>query len=178
MPRTPSHRARTATAHAYTEQARSPRRLASRKRQGAATIELALVLPIYLLFVFVLFQIGHALMISNMMNAACRNAARLGATEGVTSQQVRDRVLQTLTSTLDTDQVTLMVKNAAAYDRGASLPETEEQYEALPDLELTDAEKRQLFLVRASVEYNDVALLSLPFMDGVQLTGVIYIRHE
>ncbi len=169
---------RRATSLAFTERARSPRRFASRTRAGATTIELALVLPIYLLFVFVLFQIGHALMISNMMNAAVRNAAGLGATEGVTSQQVEDRVLQTLNSTLDTDQVTLMVKNAAAYDTGAGLPETEAEYAALPDLELVDAVERQFFLVRASVEYNDVALLSLPFMDGVQLTGVIYIRHE
>lgn len=45
--------------------------------KGAALVELALVLPIMLLFVFGIFEFGRAMFITNTLNNAARYGARL-----------------------------------------------------------------------------------------------------
>ena len=54
----------------------------------------------------------------------------------------------------------------------------------LPDLELTEAETRQLFVVRAKVPYQEVAILPVnfplvgPFLQELELAGQAFMRHE
>lgn len=49
-------------------------------KAGSATMELALVLPMFLLLVFGIFEFGRAWMIINTMNHAAREAVRVAAT--------------------------------------------------------------------------------------------------
>jgi Flp pilus assembly protein TadG len=141
-------------------------------------VEAAFILPLFFLFVFALIEFGHARMVGHLLNSACRNGARYGATEGATTANVRNQVRQILASAIDPDQVVLLVKDASDYDNSGNLPETSAEFEALPDVEISGATPRQLFLVRATVQYNDISLLSLPFMNGVEITGQSFTRHE
>lgn len=153
-------------------------------RRGTTVVETALVLPIFLLFVFVLVEIGHAQMIKNMLRGACREAARLGCTEGSATADVQARVLEILGGAVSSGHVNVMVKDAGAFDEGGDPPQSNSDLESLPDMEVSEADQGQLFLVRATVNYNDVAVIptSIPilgqYLDNLVLDGQAFIRHE
>jgi Flp pilus assembly protein TadG len=156
----------------------------SHKRRGTTVVETALVLPVFLLFVFVLIEIGHAQMVKNMLRGACRDGARMGCTEGSTTADVQAHVKEVLASIIDPSRVTVNVKDASVYDQGGTPPQSSSALAALPNLEVNGAEQGQLFVVQATVNYNDVAIIpmSVPIvgniMSNLTLDGHAFIRHE
>ena len=62
------------------ERSRNIRR-SRREREGAAALEMALVLPLLVLLLFGLFDFGHLMFVVNSMNSAAREGARAGAVE-------------------------------------------------------------------------------------------------
>ena len=50
----------------------------SESRRGAAVVEMAMVLPVFLTFLFGLYEFGHAYMVINTLKAAANKAARSG----------------------------------------------------------------------------------------------------
>lgn len=151
-------------------------------RRGTTVVETALVLPVFLLFVLALIELGHAQLVKNVLRSACREAARKGTTEGTTSAEVQSRVLAKMSSIVNQNKVQVYVKNAGTYDMGGQ-PETGAALEALPNIELANADPLQLFMVRAKVRYNDIAIVpNIPylgsFLDHVVLEGQAFMRHE
>jgi Flp pilus assembly protein TadG len=136
------------------------------------------VLPVFFTFVFGIVEFGRLQLVSNMLKTACRNGARLGSTENVTTADAKSRVEDILSAALDTEALTVVVKDASVFDSSGPYPSSAADYAALDDVELDDTEPRQLFLIRASVAYNDVALVPFAVLDGVQLTGQALMRHE
>lgn len=150
--------------------------------RGTTVVETALVLPVFLLFVLALLELGHAQLVKHVLRSACRQAARIGTTEGTTTDDVESRVLATLSSIVDQNDVEVFVKDAGTYDTGGQ-PEGGDELEALPSIELSNAEPLQLFMVRAKIDYDDVAIVpNIPylgsFLDGVVLEGQAFMRHE
>ena len=147
-------------------------------RRGTAVVEAAVVLPVYLTLLFGIVAFGHAQLVGNLLQSACRNAARLGSTEGATTAQVTARVRQTLGSAINPNAVTIFVRDASIYDTSLTPPTTGAGLEALPALEVATAEPRQMFVVRARVNYSSVAVLPLPYMSNVVLDAQSFMRHE
>lgn len=147
-------------------------------RHGTTIVETAFVLPVFFFLVFAIFEFAHAQMVVNVLNSACRNGARVGSVEGTTTSQVLSRVDQTLSSAIPTTSVSIFVKDASVFDSGGTPPTTGAGVEALPDITLEDAEPRQMFVVRASVPYNNIALIPMDFMNGVVLDSQAFMRHE
>jgi Flp pilus assembly protein TadG len=70
-----------------------------RNNKGNSVIEFALVLPILLLVVFGITEFGRAIMVTNVLNSASREGARLAAVSSLTdSTAVRTRVIEVLTA--------------------------------------------------------------------------------
>lgn len=155
-----------------------PRRRRAVSRRGTTVVETAFVLPVFLFFVLALIEFGHAQMVNNVLRSACRAGARLGSTQGNTTADVENFVRQALGAAIDVNAVHVFVKDAGTFDQGGSVPEQQSGFESLPDINLDSAEPRQLFLVRARVDYNDVALVPMQFMQGVVLQGQAFMRHE
>jgi hypothetical protein len=154
-------------------------RKSTRARRGGTTVlEVAVVLPVFFTFVFGLVEYGRIQMVSNVIKNACRQGARYGSTEGVTTAEARARVRRILGSAMDPDVVDIIVKDASVFDDGDALPDSAEDYQGLPSIELDDAQPRQLFVVRATVEYQDIALLPISCLNGMELTGQALMRHE
>lgn len=149
-------------------------------RDGATTVEVAVVLPFYMSFILALMGFGHAFMVNNMLGVACRSAARLGSTAGVSTSDVRTRAENVFSPVVNPVSVSLIVKDASIYDDTSlpTLPDAVDELDALPDIETGDAEPRDLFVVKAEVNYKDIAILPLPFLDGVVLRGYAFARHE
>jgi hypothetical protein len=148
------------------------------QRQGTTIVETAVVLPVFLLLLFAILEFGHAQLINNMLSSACRNAARVGAVEGSTTAQVESRVEQTLGTVVPLSAVQIYVKNASSFDGGSSTPSSGAGLEALPDAELRDMESRTLFVVRAKIPYNEIAIVPMPFLADVVLDAQAFMRHE
>lgn len=144
--------------------------------RGTTTVETAVVLPVFLLLLFVIFEFGHAQLVNNVLNSACRNAARIGAVEGSTTDQVRTKVEEMIGSVVPVGVVEVFVKNASSFDGGTTAVGGE--LEELPDIELRDTEARTLFVVRAKVPYSSVAIVPMPFLADVEIDAQAFMRHE
>ncbi|HRX83207.1 MAG TPA: pilus assembly protein, partial [Pirellulaceae bacterium] len=147
-------------------------------RRGTTLVEFAMVLPVFFTFVFGIVEYGRLQLVSNMLKTACRTGARLGSTEDVTTAEATARVEEILSAALDTADLTVIVKDASVFDTSGPYPTSAANYAALSDVELDDIEPRQLFLIRASVAYNDIALIPFSVLNGVQLSGQALMRHE
>jgi Flp pilus assembly protein TadG len=148
------------------------------QRPGTAAVETAVVLPVYILLVFGIIEFGHAHLVVNLLQSGCRNGARMGSTAGPTTAQVIARVRQTLGAAVNETKVDVFVQDASSLDSGGTWPTTDEEVEALPGIELASATDRTLFVVRASVAYNDISLLPMPFLAGMRLQAQCFMRHE
>jgi Flp pilus assembly protein TadG len=152
-------------------------------RRGTTVVEAALVLPVFLLFVLGLIELGHAQMVKNVLRSACRQAARVGSTEGNTTAEVTQIVNEEIGAVCDVAAVQVFVKDASSFD-GNTPPSTDgATLESLAPIELSQAAPRQLFLVRAKIHYNDIAIVPhIPYLGNylsdVVLEGQAFMRHE
>jgi len=149
-----------------------------RRRKGSTLVETAFVLPVFFVFAFGLMQVGHINMVHRVMGRACLAAARLGATEGISTDEAEAHLRGILATALDQSRVTVVVKDAGVFDTGGDLPQTTADFSDLPDIELDDAETGDLFVVRATLRYNDIALIPLSVMDDIELVSQAFTRHE
>lgn len=160
---------------------RSRSRYARRRtgfRNGTTLVEVALTLPVFFAFLFGMLEYSRVKFVSNMLTVACRNGARLGATENVTTAQAAARVRSILSALVEPDKISVDVKDAKVFDTVGPHPSTPGEYSGMTDLELNSADSRQLFLVRVSVNYNDVAIVPFSGLNDVDLTAHSLMRHE
>ena len=155
-----------------------PRRNNARHRFGTTAVETAIVLPVFLTLLFAIIEFGHAQMVNNVLNSACRNGARVGAVEGTTTAQVIAAVNETLAPVAPSSSIFVYIKDASVYDDGGTPPTSGAGIEELPGIELSEAEPRQMFVVRARVPYNDIALVPMPFLKDIQIDSQAFMRHE
>lgn len=67
-----------------------------RREEGAATIEFALIVPLFLMLMVALVEFGQMYNTYNGLQAAAREGARLGSIAGQTTADVQTRVLDAL----------------------------------------------------------------------------------
>lgn len=162
---------------------RTPRTRSARSknvlvRTGTTTLETAIVLPAFLIFVFGIIEFGHAQMVSNVLKSATRIGARLGTTEGVSTAEVEARVNEILATAVDPNLVQVIVKDASEFDGGSSFDAGNVNYGNMPDIEVSDAAPRQLFLVRATLDYSQVSLIPNSWLPDLTIEGQTVMRHE
>lgn len=146
-------------------------------RRGASAVEVALTLPIFILFLAALMEFGHVFMVSHMLKAAAKSAARYGSTDGASSAQVAARVQQIVSAVFPSATPTVLVRDASVFDNANVNPKTV-NYNSLPTINLNQAEQGQLFIVQVTVPYDQVALLPPFWVKGRTVTGQSVLRHE
>lgn len=156
---------------------RPPLPLTTEPRLGAVLVENALVISVFAVFLAGILEFGHAYMVINSLNAAATRAARYGATEGVTTTQVKTMANNILNKAFKSNKATVVVKNAGVFDTTTVNPKTI-NYGALPDAEVSTMTSRQLYIVRITVPYNNVSLLPPFWVKNVTLHGQSVMRHE
>jgi Flp pilus assembly protein TadG len=151
--------------------------LARSDRRGTYIVEFALVFPVFMTFLMGLVEFGHANLVINSLHNAARIGARMGTVNDVTNAQVTTRVQQVVGSAIRTTNVTVLIKDASSFETGTLNP-TSVNYSSLPDITLKTAEASQMFLVRVTVPYNQVALLPPFWAKNLTLSGQSVMRHE
>jgi Flp pilus assembly protein TadG len=147
---------------------RTPRSDRRRSRLGAATVETALVLPIFFMVMVGIVEIGRAFMVSQLLTNAAREGGRIAAMNGSTNseviQTVKDVAEKTAGLAPGDVQVTITITEASGN------PETSDN--------VASANKRDLCEVVARVDYDKVNLLPIKYLVGSQLIGQAAMRHE
>lgn len=137
-------------------------------RSGAATVETALVLPIFFMVMLGIVEVGRAFMVSQMLTNAAREGARIATMTGSTNTEVTNTVKDVAQRTIGVDPSNLNV--TITVQEYAGNPPTNNN--------VALAQKRDLCDVRVTVAYNNVNLLPAKYLSGAQLYGQAAMRHE
>lgn len=151
-------------------------------RKGATIVEMAFVVPVFVVFLFGMFEVNHAFMVKALLRSAAEQAARAGVADGVTSAEVIERARQIVGSGMRSTAVSISVKSGSVFDNPGMSPD-EVDYSLLPDIEIAECEPRELYIVRIEVSYPEVSLLPPRFLQGANgapllLVGQSTVRHE
>ena len=130
-------------------------------------VETALVLPIMLMIILGIVEFGRAFSVSQLLTNAAREGNRMSVLSGVTTQNVIDEVHLLTTSTVGVSSSNVAVQVTVTPFAGGA-----------QHSDLTLAQKRDLVDVRVTVAYQNVSLMPVRWMQGVNLVGQSAMRHE
>lgn len=157
---------------------RTPTRtLRQPSRQGALTVEVALVMPIFVLFLAAIMEFGHFCLVVHTLQAAARRGAHYGSFEGVSSSATEARVRQIISAAIDDSHATVSVRDGSIFD-GENVNAATIDYNALLPVNLLTAERGDCFIVRVEVPYNNVALLPPFWLKDRMIVSHAAMRHE
>jgi Flp pilus assembly protein TadG len=133
-----------------------------RKRRGAAAVEMAFVLPVFITVVLGIIELGRGMMIGQLVTNAAREATRLAIIDGCTDSQVTTAAKSSLNSTagVSTGSVSVSISVTGA---GSSV---------------STAQPRDLISVTVSVPYSAVSWLPPKYMAGKNVSATCAMRHE
>lgn len=147
-------------------------------RWGTVLVEFALVISVFAVFMAGIIEFGHAYLVIGSLNAAARNAARLGAVDKTTTAEVQAEVQRILSSAFrGSGNVTIRVKDASVFDTAGVNPAAID-YASLPDVEVSNLTTGKLFLVRLEVNYSNVAVMPPFWAKNIILRSQTIVRHE
>ena len=142
--------------------------LCLRRRDGAAVVEVAFVLPIFLMVVWGIVEFGRAMMVGQMVTNAARHGVRIAVIDGSTNDSVRTAVTEFLVSSLGIDATDVDVAIAVDPAPGNTDPADN----------LVSAQSKDLCQVRVAVPYDEVSYMAGQFLRGADLVGQCTMRHE
>lgn len=144
------------------------RRSSVSRRRGAAMVETALVLPVFLLLVLGIIEFGRALMVANMVTNAAREGARMAILDGSTNSQVQTAVEDFLTASLGVARNSITTNITIQAAPGNTNPGNQ----------CANAQSRDLITVEVRIPFSKVALVEGDFLQGKNLIGRSAMRHE
>ena len=125
-------------------------------RRGAAAVEFAVVLPVFITLVFGMIEYGRMVMVQQVITNAAREGCRKAVMDGTTSQEVQDVVNNYLESAGITS-ATITITPSEPSEAGAGEPVT----------------------VSVSVPYDQVSWLPSPmYLSGTEMSATCVMRRE
>lgn len=145
-----------------------PRTNCSNRRRGAAAVELAIVLPLFMMIVMGIVEFGRAMMVGQLVTNAARHGSRLSIVDGATNTSVETAVKDFVSNSVGVgvSDITVEIK----VDPGTGNPD--------PNDVLAVAKSKDVCLVTVKVPYNRVAYIAGNFLAGAELKGECVMRHE
>ena len=138
------------------------------KRRGAAVVEMAMVLPIFVMIVLGIVEFGRAMMVGQMVTNAAREATRLAIVDGSSNTSVSTWVTTFLNESLgvNTSDVTVAITVDPA-------PGNEDPLD-----KIEDAQTRDLVTIQVEVPFDKVSYIPGDYLSGKKLKGRSAMRHE
>jgi hypothetical protein len=140
----------------------------TRQRRGAALVEMALVLPLFLLVVLGIIEFGRAMMVGQVVTNAARHGTRLAVLDGSTNTEVESEIRLFLQEALGADP------------SDVSITIEVEPYPGNPDPadELAAALPKDTCRIQVRIPYSEVGYITGNFLQSSQLRGSCSMRHE
>lgn len=142
--------------------------IATNRRRGAALVEMALVLPIFLTVTLGIIEFGRAMMVSQLVTNAAREGARIGSLDGSTNSEIEEEIRNFLQGSA----------NVATGDVSVTISITPATGNPDPANNVSLANVRDEINVTVSVPFNSVSFIDGNFLDGKNITGSATMRHE
>lgn len=128
----------------------------ARARRGTATVEFAIVAPLFLLFLMGIVEMGRVMMVQNVLIAAAREGARAAIISGASADDVIDKA-----------------------EEYASICGINSAVATVEPANLSTATTEDPITVSVSVVFDDVSWLPVPqFLASQSLTGRTTMRLE
>lgn len=137
-------------------------------RRGAAAVEMAFVLPIFLMLLLGIVEFGRGMMATQLLQHAAREGSRRGALQNSTNATVTDSVKEFLTDSLGVDEDDITVGISIIADPSNTTTGNE----------ISDASRRDLVEVEVEVDYASVSLIPGKWLNGATLRGTSVMRKE
>jgi Flp pilus assembly protein TadG len=141
---------------------------ANTSRRGTALVEMALLLPIFVMVTLGIVEFGRAMMVGQLITNAAREGARLGIIDGSTNADVR----------ISIESFLLQSTNIQAQDLTITITVTPAEGNPDPGNEVANAQPRDLVSVDVSVPFDKVSYITGDYLKGKTLTGRSAMRHE
>lgn len=137
-------------------------------RQGAAAVELAVVLPLFFLLLFAVVEFGRAMMAGELLTHAAREGARLGTLSGKSNADVEQKVASLVRNTLGVapEHVRTVISVTAAPGNPA------------PGNQVARALSRDVIRVQVRVPFDQLSFLPAAYLRGASLMGEAAMQHE
>jgi len=138
-------------------------------RSGAAAVELALIMPVFLIIVWGIVEFGRGMMVGQLVTNASRHGVRYAVIDGYTNTDVEDEVQTFLVNAvggITAADVTVTIE----VDEAPGNPATGD--------DITLAHTRDVCRVTASLPYNQVGYVTGQWLAGTNLTGSCSMRRE
>jgi Flp pilus assembly protein TadG len=141
---------------------------AATERRGAATVETALVLPVFFMVMLGIVEIGRAFMVSQLLTNAAREGARTAIMTNSTNTEVENVVKDILQRTV----------GVAPSNVAVTIDVVEYPGNPATGDDVSLAKQRDLVEVEIRVNYDKVNMLPIKYLTGAQLLGQAAMRHE
>jgi hypothetical protein len=138
------------------------------KRCGAALVEMAIVLPVFLMVVWGIIEFGRGMMVANMVTNAAREGARLAVIDGNTNTDVQNAISTFLQQAINVSPGDITV--TIGIDEAPGNPD--------PLNQIASAEPRDLINIVVSVPFDSVSYIPGDYLSGKSLVGRASMRHE
>lgn len=138
------------------------------KRRGAALVEMAMTLPLFLTIILGIVEFGRAMMVSQLLTNSAREAARQSVMNGSTNAETEKIVRDFLTDVL----------GVSAADITVTITVTEALGNPPCGNDVSLAQRRDLCTVMVKVPFDKVSFVGGEFLASKQLLGQCAMRHE
>jgi Flp pilus assembly protein TadG len=139
---------------------RAPHRQAG--RAGAASVEFAIVAPLFLFLVFGIFEFARAIMVTELLTEAARKSCRVAVVQGSSSQQIKSAAIDSLSLLqVSGESVGISVNNAP-----------------LDSVDPQNVPPFTLMTVVVSVPASKVCWLPAPLFENGVLSGRFAMRRQ
>ena len=133
-------------------------------------VEMALVLPLFLMLVLGIIEFGRAMMVANLVTNSAREGARMAVLDGSTNTDVNNAVKSFLQSAIGQGVTTTDIDVTITVTAAAGNPD--------PANNIANATSRDLITVKVQLPFNKVALIPGNYLTGRQLVAQSAMRHE
>ena len=138
------------------------------RRRGAALVEMALVLPIFVSVTLGIIEFGRAMMVSQLVTNAAREGARLGSLDGTTNSEIEADIRSFLQGSA----------NVAGGSVSVTITITPATGNPDPANNVSLANVRDEVNVAVAIPFNAVSFIDGNYLDGKNITGSATMRHE
>lgn len=139
-----------------------------KRRRGAALVEAAVVLPLFLLIVLGIIEFGRAMMVTQLITNGAREGARRSVLDGSTNAIVEAHVKSFLSGAASVTDADITVEVTLTPDVGNTTTGNE----------VGDAMPGDMVNVVVSIPYDKVSYLAGGFLSGKMLSAKTSMRHE
>ncbi len=147
---------------------RNPSHSQTERRSGAALVEMAIVLPLFLLVIFSIVEFGRAMMVSQLVTNAARLGSRQAILEGATNASVETAIRTFM-------QQTCNVKSGDIKITTSIIPDADNTD---PGNVIADANQGDMITINVSIPFDKVAYIPGTFLNGKSLVGIATMRRE